>query len=775
MKKLLLLVSVIFLSFPAIAQLTTVSGNIVDSDGTSWFSAKVTATFVPNPSYPQQSQYNINGVPITSATYNQYLNQTLTADASGHFAITLLDNSLIAPVGSSWKFTIQSYTSAPSSTFPNLLVSGATQNVSAFILANITAPRFSAISSQFGASYGYSTVEVATTPVPGGSFFNVTTNQVNVWGCNASGCSWLTQAIGSFCSTTSCTFSGPLFAPQFNNICEASLQTGADFEAQINACAAQSYMAQGGIITTFGYGGTTVYGTTQLTALSNAAQPISLWLNPATTFVFNNNAGTASTACLVPINNGSSIVNTGFVPFTHTYNFQLGPSAVTYDFVCNAKQDGTQEGFRLDGLTLDGNSSATMAGSLLHLKNIFVGTRISNLATYHPFGNAVTIDNGGDIIFDNIALNDSATSGGYPGNVLTLNCPNHVSFYGGAIQNNGIFNPLIVMNSNNSLAGGCNPSGGGGYQPVGVKFYNVDVEIVPATIGSFTGHATNVDPIQIYDPTDVKFDGLFVYGNRGTGQIHVIDIYSTNAGAHGPIEIHNMNALYPQWGVSDVLINNTISGVPTSLAAVHGTFNSGAQIGIGTYRWEGGLTSNFNVTDYVDNENIANATLDIASIPPLVYSALPTCNSSYEGHMATITDSTVKTWGSTVLGGGSYHVKVYCNSGNWTVDAGGPTTTSNTLTQAVTTCASGCTNTQTICSTTGLAWQGGACTMTIPWPQSFADNLYSAECHAFGVVSGQQTIAFVSSKAVNQVTVYLESPTAVVTTAPEIDCVGVHN
>ena len=767
----------------ASAQTTAVSGTITDGDSTAWFNARVQVVFVPNPSYPQQNQYNINGTPLTSSAYAGYLDQTVLSNSSGAFNITVLDNNRIAPSGSTWKFIIQSYTSAPSSTFPNLAITGASQNVTAFLAANITVPRFAATAGQYGGAFGYGTNEVAVIPVPGGSFFNVTTGVIDVWSCTSSGCSWQTQAIGSFCSSSTCNITTALYSPNINNICEASQQAGAtDFVDAVNKCAAQSYMATGGIITLYGYGNTTQTATTVLNAGTNAAAPITFILNPATKFIFNENLGTATTACIWPLNNGSAIFTPGYQGLTGVLNFNLGPSAVTYDFVCNANQTGGQQAMSIDGLTIQGNASATMAGSLLHIKNIYIETKIQNIATVHPYGQAFTLDNGSDIMLINDNFADTATSGQYPGATVTLNCPERVTFVGGAIQDNGIFNPLLVMNSNNSVSGGCNPSGGGGYQPIGVHFENVDFETVAATVGSFTGHAVNVDPIIVYDPSDVVFNGMEVFGNKGSGQIHLIDVlYGGSTGlVRGPFEVKNLFALAPPWTTSTSLIHNTLPQTAPSLIDVNGVVNGGGTIGIADYRWSGSLSPTANSVDFLDNEYVANLTAGYDAVVPTVYSNINGfCNTSYEGHIAVVTDSTVKAWGSLITGGGTNHVKAYCNGSFWSVDAGGNSSAPTYVVQAITICASGCTVTVTPCTTSGIAWFGGACTVgTLSWPIAFADLNYASTCQLVGNLTGSGAEAgtvLVNSKSTTQLTLYFESATANAISFTEIDCTGVHN
>jgi hypothetical protein len=52
---------------------------------------------------------------------------------------------------------------------------------------------------------------------------------------------------------------------------------------------------------------------------------------------------------------------------------------------------------------------------------------------------------------------------------------------------------------------------------------------------------------------------------------------------------------------------------------------------------------------------------------PGTFASLPTAAAGLEGMEANVTDSNTETWGATVAGGGSLHVKVRCNGTNWTV------------------------------------------------------------------------------------------------------------
>jgi hypothetical protein len=56
-------------------------------------------------------------------------------------------------------------------------------------------------------------------------------------------------------------------------------------------------------------------------------------------------------------------------------------------------------------------------------------------------------------------------------------------------------------------------------------------------------------------------------------------------------------------------------------------------------------------------------------IDPTLFSNLPTCALGTQGMLKPVSDSTTKTWGATITGGGSDHVLAYCDGTNWTVAA----------------------------------------------------------------------------------------------------------
>lgn len=195
-KVIILAIFLMFSSLFASAQTTAVTATITDSDSIVWINANWSVQFVPAPNFPNLNSYTIGGVPITGATYVQYLDQNGTANSSGAISVTLLDNSQVFPGGSSWRFIVQSNTSAPATTFAPITVSGASQSLSTYLSAGAVAPRFPAINNAFG----YADVEISIIPQPGGSYYNTGTSVPGqrIW----NGSAWISAGgSGGTCGT----------------------------------------------------------------------------------------------------------------------------------------------------------------------------------------------------------------------------------------------------------------------------------------------------------------------------------------------------------------------------------------------------------------------------------------------------------------------------------------------------------------------------------------------------------------------------------------------
>jgi hypothetical protein len=102
----------------------------------------------------------------------------------------------------------------------------------------------------------------------------------------------------------------------------------------------------------------------------------------------------------------------------------------------------------------------------------------------------------------------------------------------------------------------------------------------------------------------------------------------------------------------------------------------------GTANWSTYVNANSSLLDLLLSGNATLPALLAGSIqtnglpphtiqlPPENFSVLVgvyPCNSGNEGMWASVNDSTVNTWGSTITGGGSFHEPAYCDGTNWTV------------------------------------------------------------------------------------------------------------
>src|SRR5215472_8787516 len=185
MKKALLFLFNLYISDVVLAQTATVRGGpVTDSDTQVWYNGTWGYEFYPNPSYPNLSQYYINGVPLSNY-YSGPVGGSL--DSSGNFTTAGVPrNDMINPSGSQWRFKV-----CPNATgacgFFIAPVNTASVDFTANINANIKAPRFNAIAG----SYGYNDAETQLNPlVAGSTYWNVSSacqkyysNTTSTWSC----------------------------------------------------------------------------------------------------------------------------------------------------------------------------------------------------------------------------------------------------------------------------------------------------------------------------------------------------------------------------------------------------------------------------------------------------------------------------------------------------------------------------------------------------------------------------------------------------------------
>jgi len=165
MKKLLaLLGTLLWMGSVSFAQNTTVSGTVVDADGTTWANGTIAVQFVPNPSQPNIGIYNINGIPLSTAVMTQ---GPVSLGGGGTFSLSVYQNAVVTPGGSTWQYTICPNASAKCGVFTVAAV-GSTQNLTASIPALIPVPRFLTVAG----AYGYADIETINQQPVGGTYWN---------------------------------------------------------------------------------------------------------------------------------------------------------------------------------------------------------------------------------------------------------------------------------------------------------------------------------------------------------------------------------------------------------------------------------------------------------------------------------------------------------------------------------------------------------------------------------------------------------------------------
>lgn len=205
MRKLLTLFSLFFLCTIAQAQMTTMTGQVIDTDGIAWSNGSWTMNFLPNPDQPTMNLYNINGTPLsrTVTTQKGFL------DAGGNISLSVYQNGAISPAGSKWSLQVCPNATGNCWTY-TLVASGSTMNITSIFGINLPAPRFRAIIG----NYGYNPMEAILNLTPGNIYYDVTQQCYMGYSGSSWGC--ITNMGGSTCTGSGaaqvCTFQGTLAA-----------------------------------------------------------------------------------------------------------------------------------------------------------------------------------------------------------------------------------------------------------------------------------------------------------------------------------------------------------------------------------------------------------------------------------------------------------------------------------------------------------------------------------------------------------------------------------
>src|SRR5579859_642557 len=173
-KKIIIIFTLCLCGYLAQAQsFTNVTATLTDSSAQIWSNATIIVSLRPIPNNP--------GVPLNSGHPITDSPQTITADGTGTFTVTVDDTSKVTPSGSLWTFTMcPNATVAVCSTI-SLPVTGVSQNLSASLSSALVTPKVAAAPS---INRAYSDAEASGGF--GGIYWNTTTN--NIKGCPLAFC-----------------------------------------------------------------------------------------------------------------------------------------------------------------------------------------------------------------------------------------------------------------------------------------------------------------------------------------------------------------------------------------------------------------------------------------------------------------------------------------------------------------------------------------------------------------------------------------------------------
>ena len=192
LKRLLTLGGLLLLgSGMCLAQYTTVTATVVDSDSTVWANAPYSWSFQPGYNQSNPANYSYNGAALNPT----YLSGSGAANGSGVISITTYQNTLLSPIPSSYILTVCPLASSKCATI-NFSTSSGSVDISSQVNAAILAPRFQALSG----AYGYNDAEAIVKLLPGSTYWNTTSSisrcyTGSAWGvCSIGGSSTTIQA-----------------------------------------------------------------------------------------------------------------------------------------------------------------------------------------------------------------------------------------------------------------------------------------------------------------------------------------------------------------------------------------------------------------------------------------------------------------------------------------------------------------------------------------------------------------------------------------------------
>lgn len=164
----------------------------------------------------------------------------------------------------------------------------------------------------------------------------------------------------------------------------------------------------------------------------------------------------------------------------------------------------------------------------------------------------------------------------------------------------------------------------------------------------------------------------FTFPNNSNTWLHVDaskNIRFINDGTQASIQsVNDAGNSFQPLGVNASTINlNAPVSISNSLSVLGGI---GGQVNQAvTVKPVGTGSTDFSVQNFAGTINnfLVNENASI-TLHPAAFSTYGSCSAGTEGSIAAVTDSSVNTFGTVVTGGGSNHIKMYCNGTSWVVN-----------------------------------------------------------------------------------------------------------
>ena len=225
--------------------------------------------------------------------------------------------------------------------------------------------------------------------------------------------------------------------------------------------------------------------------------------------------------------------------------------------------------------------------------------------------------------------------------------------------------PQVCVNNNGAygwmVLGAPNASG---VSSVGVNGGSSQTGVVNLANIAVTNAANTFSGSVLFSP-----DATYSIGASGANR--PLNFYAAGTGAFGGAlsgSTMTINSSSPYIWTNRSRITSTADGVVTLVNQASTGF-TGIQLG--------GTTSSFpqlrvNGTaleaKLADNSAYTGFNALTTKLLPVTFATLAVCGSTTEGTIAAVTDASTSTWGATIAGSGTNHVKAYCNGAKWIVD-----------------------------------------------------------------------------------------------------------